>query len=91
MIYGYCITKSFWYLQDFDNQHAYWTTSPKDKLVFTTELEADFVADGIQLLTRKFCTVSRLSDLDGLASTCDIWAVRADIKTSSYLFTRRGW
>jgi hypothetical protein len=72
MIYGYCITKSFWYLKDFDNQHAYWTTTPEEKLVFTTELEADMVADGIQSLTRKFCTVSRLSDLDGLALIRDI-------------------
>jgi hypothetical protein len=58
MIHGYCITKKFWYLQDFDNRHAYWTSTPGKKLVFTTELEAELVANGIQLLTRKCCTVS---------------------------------
>ena len=60
MIHGYYINKSEWYLQDFDNCCAYWTTNPKAKLVFTTKLEAELVAEGIQLLTRRYCTVSAI-------------------------------
>lgn len=67
MIHGYCITKDLWYLRDFDNQHAYWTTTPKKKLVFTTELEAELVAEGIQLLTRRYCTVSAIVSSQGEA------------------------
>lgn len=49
MLHGYYINNDDWYLRDFDNRYAYWTADPKARLVFTTEREAELVAERIKL------------------------------------------